>query len=311
MKKDSLFILPFDHRSSFLAKIFNIKNRKPSDEEIKKVKEFKEVIYMGFKWAVEEDGIPKSSAAILIDEEFGEEIIKDAIASGYTTCISTEKSWQKEFEFEYGDDFIDHLDRYKPSFAKALVKYNPDGDQDLNSRQRKKLKILSDLCKERDYGFLLESLVIATEEQMIQVQRDKKRYDNELRPKLMVKMINEIRKDGISPDIWKIEGLEDPEDYRLLIDAIGTDAKAIVLGRGADDAQVEKWLTAGANVNGIIGFAIGRTIFWQSLMDYKEGKIDRDIAIKRIGEKYKRFYDFFIKTSNKTRGKRESLNQQK
>ncbi len=294
MKKESLFILPFDHRSSFLKKMFGIEGREPSSEEIEKAEELKKIIYMGFKWAVENGDVPKDSAAILVDDQFGKMIIKDAVTSGYIVCISTEKSGQDEFEFEYGDDFGEHLDIHKPSFAKALVRYNPEGDVELNTRQREKLRRLSDLCKKREYGLIIEPLVPATDKQMERVSGDKRRYDNELRPELMVKMVKEMRDDGIAPDTWKIEGLENPEEYRALVEAIGPDANAIVLGRGADDAQVEKWLVAGAKVKGIVGFAIGRTLFWDSLTDYKEGRIDKEVAAKRIGDKYKRFYDIFM-----------------
>ncbi len=294
MKRESLFILPFDHRNSFLKKMFGIEGREPSSEEIEKAKELKNLIYMGFKWAVESGGVPKDSAAILVDDQFGEMIIKDAVASGYTVCVSTEKSGQDEFEFEYGDDFGKHLDIHKPAFAKALVRYNPEDDAELNARQREKLRRLSDFCKERGYGLIIEPLVPAIAEQMERVDDDKRRYDNELRPGLMVRMVKEMRDDGIAPDTWKIEGLENPEDYRALVEAIGPDANAIVLGRGANDAQVEKWLVAGAKVKGIVGFAIGRTIFWDSLAEYKKGNIDKEIATKRIGEKYKRFYDIFM-----------------
>ncbi len=299
MKKESLFILPFDHRSSFLKKMFDIKDREPSKEEMEKAKELKEVIYQGFLSAVKNEGVPKTSAAILVDDQFGEKIIKDAIDSGHTVCISTEKSGQEEFEFEYGDDFGKRLNEYHPTFAKALVRYNPEGDKDLNTRQRLKLKRLSDFCRENDYGLIIEPLVPATDDQMMRVSGDKLRYDNELRPELMVRMIKEMKNEGIKPDIWKIEGLEDPNDYKSLINEIKSDgnekANAIVLGRGADDNQVKKWLVAGAGVEGIIGFAVGRTIFWQSLVDYKDGKIDKNTATQQIGERYKKFYDIFIK----------------
>ncbi len=303
MKKESLFILPFDHRSSFLKKMFNIKDREPSSEEIEKAKELKEVIYQGFLSAVENEGVPKTSAAILVDDQFGEKIIKNAIDSDYTVCISTEKSGQDEFEFEYGDDFGKKLNEYRPTFAKALVRFNPEGDKDLNIRQKSKLKQLSDFCKENDYGLIIEPLVPATKDQLDKVSGDKARYDNELRPELMIRMIKEMKSGGIKPDIWKIEGLEDPNDYKSLVNVIKSDgdedANAIVLGRGADDSQVEKWLVAGAGIEGIIGFAVGRTIFWQSLVDYKEGKIDKNTAARQIGERYKKFYDIFIKAKTK------------
>lgn len=298
MAKKLLFILPFDHRNSFLEKMFGIKNRNPLKEEIEKVKEFKEIIYQGFRLVVENSEIPKESAAILVDDQFGEDIIKDAITSKYIVCLSTEKSGQDEFEFEYGDDFGKYINKYRPTFVKALVRYNPENNDKLNSRQRIKLKELSDFCKNNSYKLIIEPLVLATKEQLKKVSGDKNRYDNELRPKLMVKMIEEMNNEGIKTDTWKIEGLENSKDYQAVIKKIKSsgneNTNAIILGRGADDSQIKKWLVAGASVDGIIGFAIGRTIFWQPLVDYKENKIDKETAIKQIGQKYKKFYDIFI-----------------
>jgi myo-inositol catabolism protein IolC len=289
----SLFILPFDHRNTFAKKFKNIE-------------ELKQVIYQGFRMAIEKGAVPKESAAILVDEQYGEAVIKDAVAQGYTVCVCVEKSGQDEFDFEYGDDFGEHLDKYRPAFAKALIRYNPESDQELNARQRAKLKTLNDFCKKENYQFIIEPLVPATENQLAQVSGEQNRYDNEIRPKLMIKMIKELQNNGVEPDVWKIEGLENPKDYQDLVTQIksgGRDkADAIVLGRGADEKQVEKWLIAGAKVPGIIGFAIGRTIFWQSLVDYKDGKISKEEAISQIAQKYQHFYQIFTNAKEETAG---------
>jgi myo-inositol catabolism protein IolC len=293
----SLFILPFDHRGSFIKKMLKVEGRQMTPVELQKGKELKQVIYLGFEKAVSEGRIPKESAAILVDEQFGQEIIKDAVAKKYTVCVSVEKSGQDEFDFENGLDFGQHLNQYQPTYAKTLIRYNAESDQELNARQRISLKKLNDFCKKEGYRFLIEPLVPATEAQLAKVKGDQKKYDNEIRPKLMIKMIQELQKDGVEPDIWKIEGLENLKDYQKLVAQIksgGRQADAIVLGRGADDAQVEKWLVAGAKVPGIIGFAIGRTIFWQSLVDYQDGKISKDQAASQIAQKYQHFYQIFI-----------------
>ena len=267
---ESLFILPFDHRESF-------------SKEFENEEESKQIIYRGFEQALESDGVPKESAAILVDEQYGSAVIKDAISKGYTVCLAVEKSGQDEFDFEYGDNFGEHLNKYHPAFAKALVRYDPQGDAEFNFHQRQKLKKLNDFCKNNNYLLLIEPLVPSS--------------DNARQLKSMIKMIKEMQKDGIEPDVWKIEGLENPKDYQDLLAQIKSggreSANAIVLGRGADDKQVEKWLLAGAKVPGIIGFAIGRTIFWQPLLDYKNKKISKETAISQISQKYQHFYKLF------------------
>lgn len=293
----SLYILPFDHRSSFMKKMFGIEGRRPTPDETKLIASYKQIIYDGFKLATVDGGVPKESAAILTDEQFGDAVLKDAAKTGYTVCLATEKSGQDEFDFEYGDDFTAHINKYRPAIVKALIRYNPEENLEMNARQQTRLKALSDFCHQNDYKFLIEPLVPASAKQLEQVSNDQRRYDNELRPGLMVKMIAELQSAGVEPDIWKIEGLEQPAEYQMIVAQARADGRdnvaAVVLGRGASDAQVEQWLKAGASVNGVIGFAVGRTIFWQPLIDYKDQKINGEQAAQRIAQNYQRFYQVF------------------
>ena len=67
----------------------------------------------------------------------------------------------------------------------------------------------------------------------------------------------------------------------------------IVLGRGADTAQVDRWLEAGSGVPGYIGFAIGRSIWWDALKAYVDGSSPRGSTTAQIGANYKRFVDVY------------------
>ena len=62
------------------------------------------MIYDGFQAAVA-GGVPKEKAGILVDEQFGAAILRDAAANGFTTACPAEKSGQDEFDFEYGEEF--------------------------------------------------------------------------------------------------------------------------------------------------------------------------------------------------------------
>src|SRR5262249_21675255 len=149
----------------------------------------KQVIYEGFKAAVEA-GAPKEKAGILVDEQFGAAILRDAAARGYTFAYPVEKSGQEEFEFEYGEDFDKHIEAFNPTFCKVLVRYNPEGDKTLNKRQTARLKRLSEYLRAGDRSrFMFELLVPAEKAQLDQVNGDKKKYDLELRPGLMVRTI--------------------------------------------------------------------------------------------------------------------------
>ena len=67
----------------------------------------------------------------------------------------------------------------------------------------------------------------------------------------------------------------------------------IVLGRGENDLKVRDWLTIAAGVKGFIGFAVGRTDFWQPLVDWRAGKISRDAAVMEIARRYREFVEIF------------------
>ncbi|MBI5734182.1 MAG: DUF2090 domain-containing protein, partial [Candidatus Kerfeldbacteria bacterium] len=199
-----LYLLPFDHRSSFTKGLLGVTGDL-TPEQSAKVSEFKNIIYHGFELGVAQ-GVPKSAAAILVDEEFGASILRDAITKKYVVCMPVEKSGQTEFDFEYGGSFIEHLTLFRPTFAKVLVRYNPEGDKELNVRQRAKLRGLGQAAKDTGCKFLAEVLIPPTLEQLAGVGGDNERYDVELRPQLAVNMIRELQNDGVEPDVWKLEG---------------------------------------------------------------------------------------------------------
>jgi myo-inositol catabolism protein IolC len=286
-----LYILAFDHRGSFQKKMFGIEGE-PSAEQTETISDAKRVIFEGFLTALGE-GAPRDAAGLLVDEQFGGDVAKEAHKEGLLLAMPVEKSGQDEFDFDYGDDFGAHIEEFDPAFSKVLVRYNPEGDQDMNRRQAERLERLSNWLHDNDRKFLFELLVPATEEQLQQVEGDSDRFDKELRPKLMLSAISELRAHGIEPDIWKIEGLDRREDCEAVAGLVRSDGRSgvvcVVLGRGADDAAVDHWLQQGAGVPGYVGFAIGRTIWWDSLKGYLAGDISREDAADQISSNYRRF----------------------
>jgi len=137
-----LYIQPFDHRGSFETGMFGWKGPLTA-EQTAQIAEAKQVIYDGFKAAVAA-GVPKQKGGILVDEQFGAAILRDAKTQGFITACPAEKSGQDEFDFEYGKDFANHIDTFQPTFCKVLVRYNPEGNQALNRRQADRLRQLSD-----------------------------------------------------------------------------------------------------------------------------------------------------------------------
>ncbi len=292
-----LYVLPFDHRGSFQKKMFGW-DGELSSQQTSEIAAAKRVIYDAFRAAVHA-GVPKDKAGILVDEQFGAAILRDASAEGYSTACPAEKSGQDEFDFEYGEDFAKHIEAFQPTFCKVLVRYNPEGDQSLNRRQSSRLKRLSDYLhsgKSRS-RFMFELLVPAEKAQLDKLKGDKKAYDLELRPRLMAQTIEQLQDAQVEPDVWKIEGLDRHEDCERIVAAARQEGRnhvgCIILGRGEDDRKVREWLTIASAVPGFIGFAVGRTSFWDPLVDWRGKKITRDAAVAEIARRYQQFVEIF------------------
>jgi len=292
-----LYVLPFDHRATFQTKMFGWKGTL-TPAQSKEIIAAKRVIYDGFKAAVAA-GVPKEKAGILVDEQFGSDILRDAAKNGFSTAYTVEKSGQEEFDFEYGEEFARHIEAFNPTFAKVLVRYNPEGDRALNQRQASRLKQLSDYLHGSGRMFMFELLVPETKTQLDQVKGDKGSYDRELRPGLMVEAIRQLQDSGVEPDVWKIEGVDRREDCERVVAAARRNGRdkigCIVLGRGEDDEKVREWLAVAASVPGFIGFAVGRTSFWEPLMNWREKKATRGQAVADIARRYQEWVAIFEK----------------
>ena len=234
-----------------------------------------------------------NAPGILVDEQFGADILRDAAGAGLITACPAEKSGQAEFDFEYGLDFASHIEQSNPTFCKVLVRYNTGGNQALNRRQAERLRKLSDYLHASGRRFMFELLVPPEPSQLQRHGGDRKAYDVELRPTLMVQAIQELQNAGVEPDVWKIEGLDRSEDCRKVVAAArraGRDkVGCIILGRHEDDNKVRQWLTTAAAVPGFIGFAVGRTTFWDPLVNYRAQKITRETAVAQIAASFRRW----------------------
>jgi myo-inositol catabolism protein IolC len=294
-----LFILAFDHRGSFQKKMFGIEGD-PSEDETAKISDAKHLIWEGMQAAADR-GLDQHASGVLVDEQFGapKRIPQEAKERGFKLSMPVEKSGQNEFDFQYGSDFGAHIEQFDPDFSKVLVRYNPDDpDREMNERQLGRLKELADWLHDNGRLFLFELLVPATDEQMEKVGGDSDRYDTELRPELMRRAIEDCQNFGIEVDIWKIEGVDEQSDCEMLAKQTRNgegreNVVCVVLGRGASDEKVDHWLRAGAPVDGYIGFAIGRSIWWDALKGYLDGSLEREAAAQQIADKYLRFVQVY------------------
>ncbi len=119
-----LYILAFDHRGSFQKKMFGIQGD-PTPEETATIADAKQLIF---------EGMPRPSsrgAEAGADRGAGRRAVRlrhpeRAHAAGLKLAMPVEKSGQNEFDFEYGDDFGAHIEKFNPDFSKVLVRYNPE-----------------------------------------------------------------------------------------------------------------------------------------------------------------------------------------
>lgn len=288
-----LFLLAFDHRGSFKSKMFGFTDA--ASEDIQRLEAAKRVVWAGFE-AARAEGLPEG-AGILVDEEMGADVARAARSAGIPFAMPVEKSGQDVFDFEYGGDFGAHIEEFDPTFSKVLVRWNPDDDPGTKALQGERLARLGSWLHERDRLFLFELLVPASDRQIGMVGGDMDAYDRHIRPVLMLQVIDELRDAGVEPDIWKIEGIDSADYCRLisgLVRAGDRDRVAcVVLGRGADDTRVDHWLATAAPVAGYSGFAIGRSIWWDAVAAWKDGKASEADAARQIAGNYRRFVDVY------------------
>jgi uncharacterized protein DUF2090 len=165
---------------------------------------------------------------------------------------------------------------------------------EMNRREAKRLRRLSDYLDRAGGSRLMFKLLVPTEKaQLERPKGDKRAYNRELRPQPMVGAIEEPQRAGVDPDVWKIEALDRRADCEQIVAAARAGGRAsvgcIILGRGEKDTKVREWLVTAAGVCGFIGFAVGRTVFWAPLADWRTGTTTREAAIGEIAHRYRGF----------------------
>lgn len=282
-----LYILPFDHRGS-LIKIFFGNIKELNKKQFQLMVGYRQLIFDGFLAARKKIN-NKLPLAILVDEQFGDAVIKSAKKKNIIVASPVEKSGQKLFTFEYGVKFGEHAKKLNPDIIKALVRYNP-ANKKINLIQLKRLYRLSSWCKQNKRKLMVELLVPPTKDDLKKSKNSQEVYSKKRRPRLTLKTINEFHAAGIEPDIWKIEAMEFSGDWPVIIEEIrqGEQRKnvaIILLGHGASFAKVKFWF-ATAPKDKLNGFAVGRTVFLRALEEFHNKKISRKQAVKNIEKNY-------------------------
>ncbi|QOR70076.1 DUF2090 domain-containing protein [Ruania alkalisoli] len=271
-------VLAFDHRERAFAAV------RATGMTHDEIRLSKQLILEAYTLAVDR-GLGQVQPGLLVDEEFGAPIAREAAARGHVVSMPVERASEAVFTFEYGSDYQQHLLEFRPTFAKALVHYRTTDTDQTKQTQLTRLRELSDFLAEQSIAFMLELIVGQTsgtsgpDGAVPTVDVDE-----------LCRSMAEIQHAGVQVDLWKVEGVSSQENAaRVAAQAMLTDplATCVVLGAGAPSDIVGHWLDVAAATPGFSGFAIGRSIWGEPVAAWLDGRLSREDAIEQIASTYR------------------------
>ena len=291
-----LMILALDHRDSYEKTLFHADPKALDEAALATMRRHKTLVYEGLLAARGDlgDGVP----GVLVDDLLGAEVQRRAKADGVVLAVPVEKSGEKVFTLDHGDETAAHVAASAPDWVKVLVRMNPDDDPSDTATQLERLARLSAWLRDDvKIPFLYELLVPPTDAQLATVGGDKDAYDRDVRPSLVVTVIAANQAAGVEPVLWKIEGLETVDAAREVVRAARAGGRdqvgCIVLGRDAPQDRLDHWLRVAAGVDGFVGFAIGRSI-WQDAIEAHLKDGDDAAMISTVSANYRHFAHTYL-----------------
>ena len=212
---------------------------------------------------------------LLVDLVFGPEAFARARAGGATAGTPAERAGV--FPLEWTDGF----DKALPgAFAKVLVRHREDLPPDVVESQLAMLEDLQQWCSAKGKPLVLEVLVTGATEDAA--------FEREGRPRLLADYIRRAYARKIVPNYWKIEGMPDADAMRIVDEAIleREGPRQLILGKGAGLDTVGRWFASARGAASAAGFAIGRTVYWESACEYLLGRAAADDAVHRMAANY-------------------------
>ncbi|MFZ0667766.1 MAG: DUF2090 domain-containing protein [Acidimicrobiales bacterium] len=292
-----LFILAMDHRESFGKSLFAVQGT-PNDTQLAAMRDAKSVIFEAISRTSDRD-LHGAHIGVLVDEQLGADIARKVRSAGFQLAMPVEVSGSDRLEFQYGDDFGQHIEAFDPDWVKVLVRYNPSDPDELKTDQTRTLRRLHDWVEAARRHWMLELIVPPTRKQLAE-HEDQAGYDKTIRPSLTAKSIRELTDAGVRPSIWKLEGYETRDGATEVLETVkavgGSSTTCIVLGRNAPIKQVDHWLEVAAPLEGFSGFAIGRTIWEDPLTDFVAGRVGREETETEILSRYQHFVRIYIQS---------------
>jgi myo-inositol catabolism protein IolC len=277
-----------DHRDSY-RRLLGLQDP-PVPAESDHARAIKSQVFDGFELAVEQLG--PGGLAVLLDEEYGAPLAARAHDLGVLVCAPVERSGQVELDLEFGDALPRLVETLGADLFKVLLRYNAEGDPELNKRQAERVAEVSDWCLAHRVPLMGEILVPMTPAQREREAAHPGEWDGVRRPELTRIAIEELRAAGGDPSLWKIEGLDSVDEARSVAETARAsgrdDVSCVVLGRGESLERVEDWVRVAAQVDGFVGLAVGRSLWNDEALGLHRGDLTPEQSRARIADKYLR-----------------------
>jgi myo-inositol catabolism protein IolC len=299
-----VYVLAIDHRASFRRWTTDVLGRASSDSALRDLKVLVADALVATATAtasatatataaapaVTAGPDPRGRLGILVDTEYGGPALARARSTGVLVVVPAERSGMSEFAFEHGDEFGDHIRTSGADVVKALVRYNPATNPEGNARSRARLEQLGEWCEASGTPLMLELLVPPGSDDVDGAGRVRPDFEGCRRLALTCDAVDELRRTGLGPAWWKLEGQPDADGFATLAAATGASAgetTCVVLGRGVTGPQLLDWIDLAAATPGFSGFAVGRSLWAEPLQGVLRGELSGDRATQMIGESYR------------------------
>ena len=247
-----------------------------------RIPEVKRLAYDGFLRAREQSQDVRDFGALLVDEQYGAAVLADAQQAGVNVGTPAEKAGA--FPLAWSTEPFSRA--LTGAFVKVLVRHRSDVEPATTEAQREKLDVLQAWCRSARKPLVLEILVARRDE-------PEDEFEAVGRPAMLAGFIAESYRRGLAPEFWKIEGTLSTEGARTIDAAIAAHpaGRQIILGKAADLATIDLWFAAAAASRTAVGFAIGRSVFWEPSAAFLTGARTAESAAAGIAESYLRLVD--------------------
>ncbi len=286
----------FDHRNSLQRelRLLGVAAGAPHRAELKVL------IWQGIKAALPDVPV-YADAAILIDR--GQRRIEaEATEAGVAVAVALEASGGDALRPAAAPAALaEDLRGLAGGFGKVLLRWHPADHAARKRRQLATLGHLADLTHRNGARLLLELLVPPSPEDLAGLAADR-RYDEALLPRHQHDAVAELLSAGISPALWKLEGHPDTSAALALAALLGhrePRTSILVLGGGADIADLRRVFSGGAGIDLFGGFAVGRSIWWGPIAGLCRGEVTEASARTAIANNFLAVIGAFERTTRR------------